>query len=104
MLLAMCTPEMLPEGRASQLARSIVVNHLRRPNFEGELVAAVPGAEKERVLRDFHVQPHRCGFMQKAPLQQVPRVSRSEAATQPPVRPWRSEEQTHELQSLMRNS
>lgn len=64
MLLAMCTPEMLPEGKASQLARKIVVKHLRRPNFETELVAGVPGAEKERVLRDFHVQLYRCGFMQ----------------------------------------
>lgn len=64
MLLAMCTPEMLPEGKASQLARKIVVKHLRRPNFEHELVAGVPGAEKERILRDFHVQLYRCGFMQ----------------------------------------
>ena len=63
MLLSMCTPEMLPEGKASQLARKIVVKHLKRPNFEDELVAAVPGGEKERVLRDFHVQLYRCGFM-----------------------------------------
>ena len=64
MLLAMCTPEMLPEGKASQLARKIVIKHLKRPDFESELVAGVPGAEKERVLRDFHVQLYRCGFMQ----------------------------------------
>lgn len=64
MLLAMCSPEMLPEGQASKLARQIVVKHLRRKNFESELVAQVPVAEKERVLRDFHVQLHRCGFMQ----------------------------------------
>lgn len=64
MLLSMCTPEMLPEGKASQLARQIVVKHLRRPNFESELVADVPTAEREKVLRDFHVQLHRCGFMQ----------------------------------------
>jgi len=64
MLLSMCSPEMLPEGQASKLAREIVVKHLRRKNFEDELVAQVPGAEKERVLRDFHVQLYRCGFMQ----------------------------------------
>lgn len=64
MLLSMCTPEMLPEGKASQLARKIVVKHLKRPNFETELVADVPAAEQERVLRDFHVQLYRCGFMQ----------------------------------------
>ena len=63
MLLAMCTPEMLPEGKASQLARKIVVKHLKRPNFEGELVAAAQVQEKERILRDFHVQLYRCGFM-----------------------------------------
>ena len=64
MLLAMCSPDMLPEGQASKLAREIVVKHLRRKNFEDELVAEVPPAEKDRVLRDFHVQLHRCGFMQ----------------------------------------
>jgi len=64
MLLSMCTPEMLPEGKASQLARKIVVKHLKRKNFETELVAEVAPAEKERVLRDFHVQLYRCGFMQ----------------------------------------
>lgn len=64
MLLSMCTPEMLPEGKASQLARQIVVKHLRRPNFEGELVADVPTEDREKVLRDFHIQLHRCGFMQ----------------------------------------
>ena len=63
MLLSMCSPDMLPEGEASKLARGIVVKHLRRKNFETELVAQVPAAEKERVLRDFHVQLHRCGFM-----------------------------------------
>lgn len=64
MLLSMCTPEMLPEGKASQLARKIIVKHLKRPNFETELVAGIPVAEQERVLRDFHVQLYRCGFMQ----------------------------------------
>lgn len=64
MLLSMCSPDMLPEGEASKLARAIVVKHLRRKNFENELVAQVPGPEKERVLRDFHVQLYRCGFMQ----------------------------------------
>ena len=64
MLLSMCSPDMLPEGEASKLARAIVVKHLRRKNFESELVAHVPGPERERVLRDFHVQLYRCGFMQ----------------------------------------
>ena len=63
MLLSMCTPDVLPEGKASTLARKIIVKHLRRPNFEVEMVKEVPGDEKDEVLRRFHVQLHRCGFM-----------------------------------------
>lgn len=63
MLVSMCQPEMLPNGKASKLAREIIVKHLRRPNFETELVAQVPDeAKKEKILRDFHVQLHRSGF------------------------------------------
>lgn len=63
MLVSMCQPEMLPDGKASKLAREIIVKHLRRPNFETELVAQIPDPEKkEKILRDFHVQLHRSGF------------------------------------------
>ncbi|MBO6560062.1 MAG: hypothetical protein JJ959_05970 [Nisaea sp.] len=63
MLVSMCQPEMLPDGKASKLAREIIVKHLRRPNFETELVAQVPDpAKKEKILRDFHVQLQRSGF------------------------------------------
>lgn len=63
MLVSMCQPEMLPDGKASKLAREIIVKHLRRPNFETELVAQIPDpAKKEKILRDFHVQLHRSGF------------------------------------------
>src|SRR3546814_20044405 len=41
MLLAMCTPAILPEGRAAQLARSTVVKHQRRPHFERSKEARV---------------------------------------------------------------
>lgn len=64
MLLSMVQPEMLPKGKASALARDIIVKHLRRPNFEQELVAAIPDpGEKTRVLRNFHEQMRRSGFM-----------------------------------------
>lgn len=64
MLLSMVQPEMLPKGKASALARDIIVKHLRRPNFEAELVAAIPDpGEKTRVLRNFHEQMRRSGFM-----------------------------------------
>lgn len=63
MLVSMVQPEMLPQGRASRLAREIIVQHLRRPNFERDLVAAIPDpAEKAKVLRQFHEQLNRCGF------------------------------------------
>lgn len=63
MLVSMVQPEMLPNGRASSLARAIIIKHLKRPNFETELVAQIPdAAEKALVLRQFHEQLHRCGF------------------------------------------
>lgn len=62
MLVSMCQPEMLPNGKASKLAREIIVKNLRRPNFETELIAEVPDGQKEKVLRDFHVQLRRSGF------------------------------------------
>lgn len=63
MLVSMVQPEMLPKGKASNLARNIIVGHLRRPNFEDELVAGIPDpTEKAKTLRKFHEQLHRCGF------------------------------------------
>lgn len=63
MLVSMVQPEMLPKGKASNLARSIIVRHLRQPNFEDQLVAAIPDpSEKAKTLRKFHEQLHRCGF------------------------------------------
>ena len=63
MLVSMVQPEMLPKGKASNLARNIIVGHLRRANFEDELVAAIPDpTEKAKTLRKFHEQLHRCGF------------------------------------------
>lgn len=63
MLVSMVQPEMLPKGKASNLARNIIVRHLRRPNFEDELVAEIPDpSEKAKTLRKFHEQLHRCGF------------------------------------------
>jgi len=54
---------MLPNGRASSLAREIIIKHLRRPNFEKEMVATITDvAEKATVLRQFHEQLNRCGF------------------------------------------
>ena len=63
MLVSMVQPEMLPKGKASNLAREIIVNHLKRPNFETELVSQIPDPkEQANTLRKFHEQLHRCGF------------------------------------------
>lgn len=63
MLVSMVQPEMLPKGKASNLAREIIVNHLKRPNFESELVSQIPDPkEQANTLRKFHEQLHRCGF------------------------------------------
>jgi hypothetical protein len=63
MLVSMCRPEMLPRGKASDIARKIIVKNLRRPDFETELVSQIDDAsEKERVLRRFHEELVQCGF------------------------------------------
>ena len=54
---------MLPKGKASDLARKIIIDSLKQPNFETELVSQIDDeAEKGRVLRQFHEQLHKCGF------------------------------------------
>lgn len=64
MLMKMCQPEMLPAGKASELARSTILGYLRMPNFEKELVAKVEDEEeKVRIIKQFHVQMHKSGFM-----------------------------------------
>jgi hypothetical protein len=63
MLVNMCQPQMLPKGKASDLARQIIIDSLKQPNFETELVSQIEDeAEKGRVLRQFHEQLHKCGF------------------------------------------
>lgn len=63
MLVNMVQPEMLPRGKASALARDIILQHLRRPNFEDEMVAGIPDPdEKESTLRLFHQKLRRSGF------------------------------------------
>ena len=63
MLVNMCQPEILPKGKASDLARKIIIDSLEQPNFETELVSQIDDeAEKGRVLRQFHEQLHKCGF------------------------------------------
>lgn len=63
MLVNMVQPEMLPRGKASALARDIILQHLRRPNFEDEMVAGIPDPdEKEITLRRFHQKLRRSGF------------------------------------------
>lgn len=64
MLMKMCLPTSLPPGKASNLAREIIVGMLKRPNFEGEVVADIADpAEKARAQRDLFVLMRQAGFM-----------------------------------------
>jgi hypothetical protein len=64
MLMKMCLPTSLPPGKASNLAREIIVGMLKRPNFESEVVAdIVDAAEKARAQRDLFVLMRQAGFM-----------------------------------------
>lgn len=63
MLISMCRPEMLPRGKASDIARQIITRNLRQSNFESEVVSQIPDPkEKERVLRRIHEELYRSGF------------------------------------------
>ncbi|MBI1775478.1 MAG: hypothetical protein HYR63_09035 [Proteobacteria bacterium] len=64
MLMQLCTPALLPKGNALNLARGLVVEHLKRPNFEGQIVADIADPqEKERTLRQFHGLMREAGLM-----------------------------------------
>ncbi len=64
MLMKMCLPTSLPPGKASNLAREIIVGMLKRPNFESEVVADITDAsEKARAQRDLFVLMRQAGFM-----------------------------------------
>ena len=63
MLVYMCQPEMLPQGKASDLAPKIMIDSLKQPYFENEMASQIEGEEeKGPVLRQFREQLHRCGF------------------------------------------
>jgi hypothetical protein len=55
--MQMCMPDVLPDGKAVSVARKAVVNHLRRPNFEIELVSGVtdPNEQKKIILQCHHL-------------------------------------------------
>ncbi len=64
MLMKMCLPTSLPPGKASNLAREIIVGMLKRQNFESEVVADITDpAEKARAQRDLFVLMRQAGFM-----------------------------------------
>ena len=57
LLMQMCMSDVLPDGKAVSVARKAVVNHLRRPNFEIELVSGVtdPNEQKKIILQCHHL-------------------------------------------------
>jgi len=64
MLMKMCLPTSLPPGKASALARGIIVDKLKRPNFESEVVADLADPnEKAKAQRDIFLLMRQAGFM-----------------------------------------
>jgi hypothetical protein len=64
MLMKLCLPTSLPPGKASDLARGIIVEKLKRPNFEGEVVADIADPnEKAKAQRDIFMLMRQAGFM-----------------------------------------
>lgn len=64
-LVKFCSSGILLEGRALQVVRRRVTEHLRRPNFVEHLTENCGSArESEMVLRDFHRQLAEAGFSQ----------------------------------------
>ena len=62
MLVGMCQSEMLPAGKASNIARDVITEHLKKPDFNTELVAQVDEAEKDNVIARFQSQLKRAGI------------------------------------------
>ena len=62
MLVGMCQSEMLPKGKASNIARDVITKHLKKPDFNTELVAQVDEAEKDNVIARFQSQLKRAGI------------------------------------------
>ena len=62
MLVGMCQSEMLPRGKASNIARDVITKHLKKPDFNTELVAQVDEAEKDNVIARFQSQLKRAGI------------------------------------------
>ncbi len=62
MLVGMCQSEMLPRGKASNIARDVITEHLKKPDFNTELVAQVDEAEKDNVIARFQSQLKRAGI------------------------------------------
>ena len=57
LLMQMCMPDVLPNGKAIMVARKAVVSHLRRPNFEVELISGTtdPAEQKKIILQCHHL-------------------------------------------------
>ena len=63
LLMQMCMPDVLPDGKAIAVAREAVVAHLRRPNFEVELVAGIADpAEQKKIIMQCHQMMKAGGF------------------------------------------
>ena len=62
-LVTFCASGVLTVGRATTIARDIVVNYLRRKDFIAEFTSTIPEqAAKEQAIKEFYVLLSRTGF------------------------------------------
>lgn len=62
-MLDLCADGVLPPGKARDMARNLVLGHLRRPTFTEDFVADIgQPAEKEATLRRFYATLRQYGF------------------------------------------
>jgi hypothetical protein len=62
-LVTFCASGVLTVGRATTIARDIIINYLKRKDFISEFTSDLPEpAEKERAIKEFYVLLARTGF------------------------------------------
>lgn len=63
MLLQFCGPDTLPDGRAKETAKQLIVRRLAQPKFDARLVEGIPDPKaREAVHRQFYALLKRAGF------------------------------------------
>jgi len=61
-LVTFCASGVLTVGRATTIARDIVISYLRRKDFIGEYTADLPDTDKEKAIKEFYGLLAKTGF------------------------------------------